>query len=117
MDTKIIQQQLEQELATLELELTDVGAIIPGGHDARTDRRNELEIDTEDRNILADKFEEASTDAGIADALLERYHNVQAALARIANGTYGTCATCGEKIAEDRVEANPAADTCVEHAK
>ncbi|MCA9353454.1 TraR/DksA C4-type zinc finger protein [Candidatus Nomurabacteria bacterium] len=41
--------------------------------------------------------------------------SVEGALKRIENGTYGTCSVCGEKIEEDRLGANPAADTCKAH--
>jgi RNA polymerase-binding transcription factor DksA len=34
---------------------------------------------------------------------------------QIEKGAYGTCKICGEKIEEDRLEANPAAQTCKLH--
>ena len=36
-----------------------------------------------------------------------------AALARMDEGTYGTCAECGEEIPEARLEARPLSVTCV----
>ena len=41
---------------------------------------------------------------------------VEHALAKIDTGTYGTCETCGEAIAEARLEAMPATRWCVQHA-
>ena len=38
---------------------------------------------------------------------------IQAALARIDAGTYGTCATCGETISAARLTAMPTARRCV----
>jgi RNA polymerase-binding protein DksA len=38
---------------------------------------------------------------------------VEAALERIANGTYGICERCGKPIAPERLEALPSATTCV----
>jgi RNA polymerase-binding transcription factor DksA len=38
---------------------------------------------------------------------------VEAALERISNETYGTCQNCGEEIPEDRLKAYPAATTCM----
>ena len=38
---------------------------------------------------------------------------VDAALARVEDGTYGVCARCGRPIAEARLEARPTARTCV----
>ena len=38
---------------------------------------------------------------------------IDRALARIEDGTYGTCAICGEKIPEARLNALPYVNTCV----
>jgi DnaK suppressor protein len=42
---------------------------------------------------------------------------VDAALARIDAGTYGTCTSCGQPIAKERLEALPAAAHCIECQK
>ena len=39
--------------------------------------------------------------------------DIDEALARIAEGTYGICAGCGERIPAARLEALPAATRCV----
>jgi len=41
---------------------------------------------------------------------------VDAALARLADGVYGICATCGEPIDEDRLAEAPTVETCDRHA-
>jgi len=38
---------------------------------------------------------------------------VEAALARIADGSYGTCADCGEAIGWPRLNAQPTAQRCI----
>jgi DnaK suppressor protein len=38
---------------------------------------------------------------------------IQAALARVDAGTYGTCEACGEAIAPARLDARPAARRCI----
>jgi RNA polymerase-binding transcription factor DksA len=35
------------------------------------------------------------------------------ALARVEDGSYGTCQVCGQAIAPERLEARPAATTCI----
>ncbi len=42
---------------------------------------------------------------------------IDAALARIDDGTYGRCLTCGEPIAPERLQAVPYATLCVEHKR
>lgn len=39
---------------------------------------------------------------------------VNSALARIANGTYGICANCGRQISPARLEARPFSTLCIE---
>jgi RNA polymerase-binding protein DksA len=39
---------------------------------------------------------------------------IDAALARLDQGTYGTCETCGSPIAPERLEAIPWATQCIE---
>jgi DnaK suppressor protein len=46
-----------------------------------------------------------------ADNLLTE---VEAALARIEQGTYGTCVVCGKPIGEERLEAVPYATLCID---
>lgn len=41
-------------------------------------------------------------------------HEIDSALARIEEGTYGTCARCGNEIPEERLSAVPYATLCVE---
>jgi len=43
----------------------------------------------------------------------ERIKRIDAALARIADQTYGECARCGEPIDPRRLEADPAATLCL----
>ena len=38
---------------------------------------------------------------------------IDAALARIADGSYGTCTNCGRPIPEERLEARPWATLCI----
>jgi DnaK suppressor protein len=41
-----------------------------------------------------------------------RLAEIEAALERLENGSYGRCASCGEEIADDEIEADPARLTC-----
>lgn len=49
---------------------------------------------------------------GLGNAGLAEMRMIEAALARIADGTFGTCVACGEEISEERLEAVPHAARC-----
>jgi RNA polymerase-binding transcription factor DksA len=59
-------------------------------------------------------------DRAQTQALLDRARadlaEVDAAVARLAAGTYGICEVCGRSIPGERLEARPAARRCVRHA-
>jgi RNA polymerase-binding protein DksA len=38
---------------------------------------------------------------------------IDAAVKRLEDGTYGTCETCGGSIGEERLDARPVARTCI----
>lgn len=54
-------------------------------------------------------------------SLLESFENemdeVQAALDRLEDGTYGKCEICGRPIGDERLEAVPATRYCIEHER
>ncbi len=65
-------------------------------------------IDALQRQAMAQATEQAR------EAELAR---IAAALARIDDGSYGYCLSCGEEIAEKRLQFDPAVPTCVGCAK
>jgi len=68
-------------------------------------------------NHLADdgsSVGEQETMGVIEDDLQERLKMIDAALARIEDGTYGQCRRCHQQIPTERIEALPFASFCVE---
>jgi RNA polymerase-binding transcription factor DksA len=57
-------------------------------------------------------FERAQLAALLADAR-QRVADLDAALDRLAAGTYGRCERCGQPIPPDRLAARPTTTTCV----
>ncbi len=51
---------------------------------------------------------------GLVDSVKAMLENVDAALERIAEGTYGTCVECGKKIGRARLEFRPESIYCVD---
>ena len=50
---------------------------------------------------------------GEAEAMLDE---VDAALVRLADGSYGVCSTCGERITDERLAQLPTTGTCGQHS-
>jgi DnaK suppressor protein len=87
-----------------------------------TDRADRLEHDL--RQPLDPDFAEQATDmeSAEADQALEESSRaeivqIRAALARIEEGEYGICTTCGASIAEARLQALPYTPQCIECAR
>ena len=49
----------------------------------------------------------------LAGSLRESLDEVEHALAKVDDGTYGVCESCGNEIAPARLEAKPAARLCI----
>ena len=51
---------------------------------------------------------------GLIDSLVKRLAEVDAALARIADGSYGRCISCGKEIGAARLQHRPESVHCVD---
>lgn len=83
-------------------------------------RARSREIRDELRSELDPDFSEQAVDladdealAGVDEVLREEIAETRQALLRIENGTYGTCASCGNAISENRLKALPTATRCI----
>ena len=115
MDIVHLKTKLETELKILEGELQSIGGRNPANPADWEATAPDMNIPAADPNEVADTIEEYETRSGEVKELEIRYNEVQAALERIAAGTYGTCRVDGGPIEPERLEANPAAETCMKH--
>ena len=114
MNTDHFKQKLEQQKADLEARLASVArksATVPGDWESLP-LEQAVEADPIDQ---AEVTSERENDVAILEALESQYDAVAQALHRIEKSDYGMCEVCGAPISEERLEANPAATTCVEH--
>jgi len=51
--------------------------------------------------------------AGVDEVIREEISDINAALLRIENGSYGTCSVCGSSIGAERLAALPTATRCI----
>jgi RNA polymerase-binding protein DksA len=54
---------------------------------------------------------------GLEEDAVRQLHEVNDALARIEDGSYGTCEVCGRDIGEERLEAVPWTTLCIDDAR
>lgn len=57
------------------------------------------------------------SEVGVVDSLNASIEQVDRALEKLAEGTYGCCDVCGEPILAARLAARPESVVCVEHAR
>ena len=69
-----------------------------------------LSADSEDQAIELENQEALEV---IERTDIREIRQIQAALKRIADGTYGVCARCGQSIDPRRLKALPTAITCI----
>ena len=93
IDLKAAATHLQEERVKVVHQMTDLGA----------DESGEL--------TGAVDYGDAFADGGAATA--ERT-DIDAALAKIEDGTYGTCENCGNPIGEARMEFRPTSTRCVD---
>ncbi|OGG47759.1 hypothetical protein A3D66_00995 [Candidatus Kaiserbacteria bacterium RIFCSPHIGHO2_02_FULL_50_9] len=115
MDTSHLKNKLEAELQKLEGELTSIGERNPSNPADWEAIAPDMNIPAADPNEVADSIEEYETRSGELKELEIRYNEVKGALERLEKGTYGICRIGGEPIEPERLEANPAATTCMKH--
>lgn len=115
IDTNHFKAKLEEELKVLEEELASVGRKNPDNPKDWEAEVKDLTPDTAEESEVADYMEEYEGNTAILKQLEIRYNEVKRALEKIADGKYGICEVSGEPIETERLEANPAARTCIEH--
>lgn len=114
-DTEHFKGKLLEELKVLEGELSSIGRINPENPGDWQALPTDMDTSHADENEVADTIEEFEENTGVLKQLEIRYNEVKSALEKITNGTYGICEVSGEPIERERLEANPAAKTSMQH--
>ncbi len=109
LDIAALRTSLEQERERL---VADIEEFEAAGQETLSDVSGENNY----RDHMADQG--SATFAREMDMTLEGHAReslaqIDRALARIADGTYGTCVRCGAAITPERLEAMPETDLCV----
>lgn len=121
--TEELKIALEKERDLLTSELKTIATPDPhlkGDWDVKHSEWGEDQITSEEDLQSGESVNESDEDMknkALSDHLELRLKEVNDALGRIENGTYGICKICSEPIPEERLKANPAADADIEHAE
>jgi DnaK suppressor protein len=97
--TEVRKEQLEKRLAELNARLNRIEQELDQPVSAQF---GEQAIEREEDEVLED----------LGQAGLQEMRMIEAALGRIAKGTYGTCVKCGDDISEERLNVLPHTPLC-----
>ena len=107
MDIATAQSELHAEREKLVHQLSELGA----------NEEGDLTGDVDYGDGFADAAAataERSEVLGLVENLMVLLKDVDSALEKIAEGTYGTCEKCGKQIGADRLEFRPTSTRCVD---
>lgn len=103
VDLNQIRQDLEERRATLL---------------ARLGRENAREgaptVNNPDKSDLAQDYVRRDRDTALIEHMEDTLREIDSALHKLDEGTYGKCARCGKPIAPERLEALPYAELCIQ---
>ena len=106
LDIAKAERALTAERAQLVHQLDELGAAESG------ELRSDLDFGESFADAAAVTAERTEI-LGVVESLRSQLDDIDAALAHIEAGTYGTCDRCGQMIGEDRLEFRPASILCV----
>jgi DnaK suppressor protein len=104
-----IAERLSDDRVDTAAQIASLSAAVGEMIAAATDVATDDEHDPEGTTIA---FERAQASALLALART-RLTDIDAALDRLRAGTYGMCERCGEPVGVERLQARPAARTCI----
>ncbi len=104
MDFQKLKKKLQEEKARLQKDIEVTAPIAATDH---------VGYSTHQADDASDVFEQTKN-ATVHNQLQWLLGEVEHALAKLANGTYGKCEACGRPIADARLEVLPTARFCID---
>ncbi|GIO24935.1 hypothetical protein [Oceanobacillus sp. J11TS1] len=106
----------KEDLAFFKKKLLEMKKEAEGSTEVETDQEGELAtVNNHPADLGTQQFEQ-QRDAGLEQMRQEELDEIEDALARIEDGTYGISEKSGKPIPKDRLEAMPTARILVEEA-
>jgi DnaK suppressor protein len=108
------ESELDELRQELETEITELRAEIAKAESEIAERMSDAVADAgDDQADAGAKTFEREHELALTHNARELLAQNERALARIADGTYGVCESCGEAIGKARLQAFPRATLCV----
>lgn len=111
-DTKALRLLDDAERAVAATRRSVIG---DGLADSGADGESPVVDETADLVVVGEVLTEEEIDRSIVAELDVQLDAIAAARARLADGTFGLCATCGVQIPDERLEAVPWTRYCRAH--
>ncbi len=86
------------------------------GTQSETEQISELSSFDQHQGDIGTETFEREKDFSLLEQLEAEIGDLDAALRKIDDGTYGVCEICGKQIEPELLEAMPGTRTCIEHA-
>ena len=102
---EVLQRERQETLQRLATLTDDFAEVVAASRDSNADD----EHDPEGATIA---FERSQLDA-LANQARGHLAEIDAAIARLEDGTYGVCEQCGQPISDARLRARPVARACI----
>jgi len=116
IDTAHFRELLLDERGRVERALAGLRDGHPGSMEDESEEVNGS-LDTDDLGETASITLGREIDYSLGENSQTVLSEIDAALQRIEDGTYGTCTNCGKEIAVGRLEAHPWASLCIDCAR
>lgn len=112
MDSDETRQQLQQEAQRLTAIRDDVRSADEFDETGRT--QSELSVVDQHPADVATEHQQREVDLSLLEQLEAELADIERALHKLDDGSYGRCEACGKQIDEPRLAAQPAARFCIE---
>ena len=111
IETEEFKERLLEERQRLQETMENLHQEHPGSLE---DETQELSLQDNHLGDVATATFDRELDEGLEEGIERRLEQIEKALGRIEDGSYGVCEACGQPIKEERLRAVPWATLCIE---
>lgn len=116
MDLDAARERLQQEKQRLQATVDSRSEEDPSDETQQSSTGELSSYDQHPADAATETFEREK-DMTITTSIEQQIEEIDAALERVESGSYGKCEECGRDINPARLEAQPMARFCIDHAE